>query len=99
MTWRAMICVSLAAGTFSDAAAKLQGLISTEKDHRAVLENGKTIAKDVWNQLQSQAGESGAFSGIKGTVERIMTRLKDVMKTLQQAGTRTLNSFSFQPCI
>lgn len=71
------------AGTFGDAACKLQGLMATEKDHRAVLENGKAIAKDVWQQLRSQAGESGAFSGIRETMERIMGRLKEVLKTLK----------------
>ena len=71
------------AGTFSDAAAKLQGLISTETDNHAMFENGKAIAKDVWHQLRSQAGESGKFSGIRETMERIMNRLKEVLKTLQ----------------
>ena len=43
---------------------------------RRPLEDGKAIAKDVWQQLRSQAGESGAFSGIRETMERIMGRLK-----------------------
>jgi hypothetical protein len=49
-----------------------------------VLENGTAIAKDVWQQLRSQAGESGAFGGIRETVERILGRLKDVLRALQQ---------------
>ena len=43
---------------------------------RRHLKDGKAIAKDVWQQLRSQAGESGAFSGIRETMERIMGRLK-----------------------
>ena len=71
------------ATTFGAAAARLQGLVSSERDNRALLENGREVAKDVWQQLRSQAGESGAFSDIRGTMERIMTRLKEVLKQLQ----------------
>ena len=77
------------AGTLGDAAAKLQGLVATEKDSRAMLENGKAIARDVWQQLRSQAGESGAFSGIRETMERIMGRLKDVLRTLKEEKIET----------
>jgi len=72
------------AGTFRGAATRLQGLLSTEQDNKALVENGKEVAKEVWTQLRSQAGESGALEGIQGTVQRIVTRLKDVLKTLQQ---------------
>ena len=71
------------ATTFGAAAARLQGLVSTERDNRALLENGREVAKDVWQQLRSQAGESGAFGDIRATMERIMTRLKEVLKQLQ----------------
>lgn len=72
------------AGTFRGAATRLQGLLSTEQDNKALVENGKEVAKEVWTQLRSQAGESGALEGIQDTVQRIVTRLKDVLKTLQQ---------------
>ena len=72
------------AGTFRGAATRLQGLLSTERDNRTLVENGKEVAKEVWTQLRSQAGESGALEGIQGTVQRVTQRLKEVLKTLQQ---------------
>ena len=72
------------AGTFRGAATRLQGLLSTERDNCALVENGKEVAKEVWTQLRSQAGESGALEGIQGTVQRVTQRLKEVLKTLQQ---------------
>ena len=40
-----------------------------EGDNKALVENGKEVAKEVWTQLRSQAGESGALEGIQGTVQ------------------------------
>ena len=59
---------------------------------RRPLEEGKAIAKDVWQQLRSQAGESGAFSGIRETMERIMGRLKvgTVFALLNDCGFKDL---------
>ena len=36
------------AGTFRGAATRLQGLLSTERDNHALVENGREVAKEVW---------------------------------------------------
>ena len=71
--------------TFGNAALKLKGLVDgNDGDNKQLLENGKGVVKDVWQTLSRTAGENGNFGDIRETVTRIMTRLKDVMKQLQE---------------
>ena len=70
--------------TFGSAALKLKGLLVSEKDNKRLVENGGEVARDVWKTLSQSAGENDAFGDIKQTVTRIMQRLKDVMKQLQE---------------
>jgi hypothetical protein len=70
--------------TFGSAAHRLKDLVASETDNKALLENGKEVARDVWRSLREGVGETGALGDIRETVTRIMHRLKDVMKQLQE---------------
>ena len=70
--------------TFGSAAHRLKDLVASETDNKALLENGKEVAQDVWRSLREGVGETGALGDIRETVTRIMHRLKDVMKQLQE---------------
>ena len=70
--------------TFGSAAHRLKDLVASETDNKALLENGKEVAQEVWRSLREGVGETGALGDIRETVTRIMHRLKDVMKQLQE---------------
>ena len=63
----------------------MQGLVATEKDNDKLLENGRDIARGLWEQLRDQAGENDSLGGIRGTVDRIVTRLREMVKGMQDA--------------
>ena len=71
--------------TFGVAAHKLKGLVASETDNEALLANGKEVAVDAWRALrEGVSGDKGALGDIGTTTSRIMHRLKDVMKQLQE---------------
>jgi len=71
--------------TFGVAAHKLKGLVASETDNEALLANGKEVAVDAWRALRDGvSGDGGALGDIRTTTSRIMHRLKDVMKQLQE---------------
>ena len=71
--------------TFGVAAHKLKGLVASETDNEALLANGKEVAVDAWRALrEGVSGDGGALGDIGTTTSRIMHRLKDVMKQLQE---------------
>jgi hypothetical protein len=73
------------ASTFGAAASRLRGLVSDEaRDSRAVLSDGKEVAREVWEQLKGQAGASGAIDDVKATVRRITERLKETLRALKE---------------
>ena len=63
----------------------MQGLVATEKDNDKLLENGRYIARGLWEQLRDQAWENDSLGGIRGTVDRIVTRLREIVKGMQDA--------------
>ena len=71
--------------TFGVAAHRLKGLVASERDNEALLENSKEVARDVWQSLrEGVSAEGGALGDIRTTTTRIMHRLRDVMKRLQE---------------
>jgi len=71
------------AETFADAARRLRGIVETGKTRDDVLEQSKTLGKDVWNKLSAKAKENEHFEGMRGTVERIVERVKALTGKLQ----------------
>ena len=71
------------AETFADAARRMKDIVETGKNRDEVLEMSKALGKDLWGKLSSKAGQNDHFSGMRGTVERIVDRVKGLMKKLQ----------------
>jgi len=72
------------AETFADAARKLKGIVETGKTRDEVLEMSKNLGKDLWTKLSTKAKGSDHFEGMRGTVERIVDRVKALMTKLQE---------------
>ena len=72
------------AHTFADAARRMKGIVQGSKNREEALELSKTLGKDVWEKLSERAKGSNHFSGIKGTVERIVERVKGLMEKLKE---------------
>ena len=72
--------------TFGVAAHRLKGLVASETDNEALLENGAEVARDAWRALRDGVSKDGggALGDIRATTTRIMHRLRDVMKQLQE---------------
>jgi hypothetical protein len=71
------------AETFADAARRMKDIVETGKNRDEVLEMSKALGKDLWGKLSTKAGQNDHFSGMRGTVERIVDRVKGLMKKLQ----------------
>ena len=72
------------AETFADAARRLKGIVETGKTRDEVLQMSKSLGKDVWAKLSTKAKGSDHFEGMRGTVERIVDRVKALMTKLQE---------------
>ena len=72
------------AHTFADAARKLKDIVATGKNREEVLAMSKTLGLDVWGKLRSKAQTNENFSGMRGTVERIVERVKALMEKLKE---------------
>lgn len=72
------------AHTFADAARALKGILEGSKNREEALEQSKTLGKDVWEKLSTKAKGNDHFSGMKGTVERIVERVKGLMEKLKE---------------
>jgi hypothetical protein len=71
------------AHTFADAARWMKDIVDTGKNREEVLELSKTLGKDVWERLSTRAKGNEHFTGMRGTVERIVNRVKGLMQKLQ----------------
>jgi len=72
------------AHTFADAARKLKDIVATGKNREEVLAMSKTLGLDVWGKLKSKAETNENFSGMRGTVERIVDQVKGLMEKLKE---------------
>ena len=66
----------------------MQGLVATEKDNDKLLENGRDIARGLWEQLRDQAGENDSLGGIRGTVFFLPLRARHGWPVARLSGRR-----------